>query len=408
MSSFHDQVFSEIDAARKLAAEFASRHSRGPADPARAPAGADRHAQEEAAATEIAALALEEQRLASQARERAEHRAKARAQQQAMTEPTGSAGPAPEPAESRWNALAILQGLAKLRVKERTAAEELIRQAHEVRDESVSHPAADGQERGSVKAGAPVQGMWSPSQGAAQVWYFTNGGTRCGPVTFGELRTMATSRVLDPRHDMVWKEGMAEWKQAGHLDGLFERRSVPAETADRKGVKRRRTVAALPTDLTAALASKHMCWPGAGRLKFWLCLLLVPLLWSQILWWSKPTLVATFGSAPMSRLLPFAALVPAAILIHFLLTRLVNVGMSRWWALVLAIPVLNLWVAFRCLVCPAGYAYHRKLDRAAIATAMAIVVITPAVWYTNVKHPGSLSPARLPAALHSLIEALRK
>ncbi|MES2921772.1 MAG: GYF domain-containing protein [Verrucomicrobiota bacterium] len=405
MSSFHDQIFSEIDAARKMAADFASRRGRTPAGSLRLPSGEDRLAQEEAAAAEIAVLAAEEERLASQARERAEHRAKARAEEKAKE--VREVSPVQEPAESSWNAMAILKGLSKLRARERSAAEELIRKAHEVRDKEppgATDLKPDELERGPELRIAPVRGMWTPSLGATQVWYFTSGETRCGPVTFEELRTMAASHVLDPRLDMIWKEGMEGWKQAGLLDGLFERRAAPAETPDKRRGKKFRRVAALPTDLTAALASKHMCWPGVRRLTLWLGLLLFPVLWSQILWWSTPTLVATFGSALMSKLLPFASIVPVAILIYLVLMRLVNLGMSRWWGVILLIPVLNLWVGYRCLFCPSGYAYHRKMDRSAMAIALTVVVITPAVWYIHLKHPDLLSPAQLQSALHRLIE----
>ena len=405
MSSFHDQIFLEIDAARKLAAGFATRHGRNPPAAPRVPSAADRLAQEAAAAAEIEALAAEEERLASQARERAEHRAKARGEENAQVREAQEVSLIPEHTEYRWNAVAIVKGLAKLRAEERSAAEELIRKAHEVRDEepagTTDHP-SDGQERPEQPA-VPVRGTWTPALGATQIWYFTSGGTRCGPVTFGELRTMAASRVLDPRLDMVWKEGMEGWKPAGLLDGLFERRTVPVETPETRGGKKTRMVTALPTDLTAALATKHLSWPGVGRLPLWLGLLLFPVLWSQLVGLSTPTLVATFGSALMSKLLPFASIVPVAVLICLVLMRLVNVGMSRWWAIVLAIPVVNLWVAFRCLVCPSGYAHHRKLDRSGMAVALAVVVTVPAVWYIHLKHPGWLSPAQLQSALDRLI-----
>jgi hypothetical protein len=44
------------------------------------------------------------------------------------------------------------------------------------------------------------------------------------------------------------------------------------------------------------------------------------------------------------------------------LNRFQNLGMSRWWVLGFAIPVINLWLGFRCLACPVGYAVRKKLD----------------------------------------------
>ncbi|MGL4398636.1 MAG: GYF domain-containing protein [Luteolibacter sp.] len=380
MSSFHDQLFSEIEAARKLAAEFANRHGRKKLEAPSVPSEVDRVAREEAAAAEIAALAVEEERLASEARERA----RTREEQKANAGVARNVIPAPEPTDVGWSAKAILRGLAKLRAKERSAAEDLIRKALEVgarEPSAASGPETDASSRSQEPPAAPVRAMWAPAHGAAQVWYFTTGGTRCGPVTFGELRAMAASRVLDPRLDMIWKEGMEEWKQAGLLDGLFERRAVPVEMPESRGKKKNKQVAALPRDLTAALASKQMNWPGVGRLKLWLGLLVVPLLWSQLLGWSRPMLVSQFGSELMSQVLFFESLVPAGIVIYLVLLRLMNVGMSRWWGFLLFIPIVNLWVCFRCLVCPSGYAHHRKLDRYGWAVTLAILVAIPTVWY---------------------------
>jgi len=407
MSSIHDQLLSEIDFARKLAAEFANRHGSNPDGLARGPREADRLVLEKAAAAEIAALAAEEERLSSLARERAEHRAKARAEKKASAEeirPLPSTL-APEKVKSLWNAMPILKGLSKLHAKERAAAEELIRKAREVRDVGPSGTSVSGQGRSLEPPANPARGKWFPALGAAQVWYFTSEGERRGPVTFAELRTMAASRVLDPRLDKVWKKGMEGWKEAGLLDGLFERRAVPVEPASRRVVNQPRPVAALPKDLTAALASKYMCWPGVGRLALWLGVLLFLVLWSRLLSWSSPYLVAWFGSVMMSKVLPWAALVPIPVLLYLLLKRLVNVGMSRWWALVLAIPIVNLWVGFRCLICPSGYAYHRKLDRAGLVT---LLVVAPTALFLSLKNPGLLSESRLYAGLHAVIEQAGK
>ena len=42
--------------------------------------------------------------------------------------------------------------------------------------------------------------------------------------------------------------------------------------------------------------------------------------------------------------------------------RLKNIGMSPWWCLLLIVPVANLLVIGRCLVCQEGWADTRKLD----------------------------------------------
>lgn len=428
MSSFHDQVFSEIESARKLAAEFANRHGRDLGQSKSRVKLADRHVQEEAAAAEIAALAAEEERLVLEARERAERRAKARAEENARAVVASQPRPAPAPdravvaastppplpAKSRWNAQAILNGLAKLRAKERFAAEELIRKARAICEKT---PAAttvadqadgDDEKDPATPPATPVRGMWVPSHGSKQIWYFTSGGTRCGPVTFAELRTMAASRVLDPRQDSVWKNGMEDWKQAGLLDGLFERRSVLADVPEPRMEKVPKKVAALPTQLNAALASKHMSWPGTGRLSLWLGLLLLPVIWGELLDWSGPTLVATFGIRLVELALPWLSALPYLVLILLILTRLVNLGMSRWWSLGLAVPIVNLWIAFRCLFCPAGHAYHRKLDRAGLVALIATLVIVPTALWINLHDPGLISPGGIVGEIRSWITAAGK
>jgi hypothetical protein len=64
-----------------------------------------------------------------------------------------------------------------------------------------------------------------------------------------------------------------------------------------------------------------------------------------------------------------AAFLPLLMGIYFSLMRLVNLGMSRWWFLAIFVPILNLWVGFRCFACPAGYVYHKKLGGAGVALA---------------------------------------
>jgi GYF domain 2 len=54
----------------------------------------------------------------------------------------------------------------------------------------------------------------------ASQWYYAKGGEQHGPISGRELKELATSGGLGPA-DLVWKEGMPEWRPAGGLQGLF-------------------------------------------------------------------------------------------------------------------------------------------------------------------------------------------
>ena len=42
--------------------------------------------------------------------------------------------------------------------------------------------------------------------------------------------------------------------------------------------------------------------------------------------------------------------------------RMINQGSSGWWGLGIIVPILNMWVGLRCLICPEGYTDHKTLD----------------------------------------------
>lgn len=66
----------------------------------------------------------------------------------------------------------------------------------------------------------------------ASGWYYTQGGTRHGPVTSRELAELARAGQLRP-DDSVWKDGMAGWRPASDVKGLFpERRGTPPPPPD--------------------------------------------------------------------------------------------------------------------------------------------------------------------------------
>ena len=51
-------------------------------------------------------------------------------------------------------------------------------------------------------------------------WYYTTNNQQMGPVSWDELRQLASTGLLHP-NDMVWKEGMGDWLKANKKDGLF-------------------------------------------------------------------------------------------------------------------------------------------------------------------------------------------
>lgn len=61
----------------------------------------------------------------------------------------------------------------------------------------------------------------------ANEWYYTKGDQQIGPVSPSDLKAAAASGDLTPT-SQVWKEGMAEWKPATKIRGLFD--VVPGPT----------------------------------------------------------------------------------------------------------------------------------------------------------------------------------
>jgi hypothetical protein len=54
-----------------------------------------------------------------------------------------------------------------------------------------------------------------------QQWYYTKNGERQGPVSLVNLQGLAYRGGLDAQKDMVWTDGMPDWKLICHMDDLF-------------------------------------------------------------------------------------------------------------------------------------------------------------------------------------------
>lgn len=203
---------------------------------------------------------------------------------------------------------------------------------------------------------------------AQDAWFYAHEGERTGPVNLAELRSKASEGALHPRFDMVWTQGMEEWKPAGEIEGLFERKAVVEEEVAAPAAA---DPYSPPAHQEAAeMLAQESGWPGARRRSFYLMTMVFPFVWNIGFAAAGAFLGEQFGPTILQVMLVAAMLVPWILIIYFGLQRLANVGMSRWWYLANLVPILNLWVGYRMYVCPAGYAYHKKLDTIGVVLAI--------------------------------------
>lgn len=203
---------------------------------------------------------------------------------------------------------------------------------------------------------------------ATDHWFYSREGERLGPVTLGDLRVKAKDGGLNPRLDMVWTQGMAGWKLAGEVDGLFER-TTAFDSKQIPSIPTHSPQSSLPSFTTERQANPSE-WPGARRLIFFFATGVLPFLLTRGVKNALDAFPEQFGSELSGFIVIGAMVLTAILMIHVSLQRLVNLGMSRWWFLGNFIPLLNLWVGFRCFACPSGYAYHKKLDGIGILLAI--------------------------------------
>lgn len=197
---------------------------------------------------------------------------------------------------------------------------------------------------------------------AQDTWFFTVEGERAGPVSLAELRVKAATGELNPRLDMVWSPGMDDWRAAGEIGGLFEKRTAPAPVEPLTLAPAADPYKPPVQNAATGVLENDGTWPGARRRMFLIMTVLFPILWNLGLGLAAGFLGQQPGTEIRGIVGIAAMLVPVVIGIYFGLERLANVGMSRWWYLGHFVPLLNLWVGYRSFACPAGYAFHKKLD----------------------------------------------
>lgn len=206
------------------------------------------------------------------------------------------------------------------------------------------------------------------SDTAESTWFYTRQGEQLGPVSFAELQEKARAGELNPRLDMAWTQGMTDWKPAGEIEDLFEKRAAVeapeglAPSADPYQPPQQND--------GAEMLGAEGGWPGARRRSFYLMTILFPIIWNIGYSFAVPLLQQQFGTEIMAVATIGAMFIPWIVAIVYGLKRLMNLGMSRWWYLGNFVPILNLWVCYRMYVCPAGYAFHKKLDGVGVVLAI--------------------------------------
>lgn len=89
------------------------------------------------------------------------------------------------------------------------------------------------------------------------------------------------------------------------------------------------------------------------------------------------------GEPGIAFLRPIVTLVLSFVLV---VNRLRNIGMSSWWSLLILVPIANLFILVRCLMCPEGYQDTKKLDTtgkiiAGIFIGLLVLVVVSLVIY---------------------------
>ncbi len=207
------------------------------------------------------------------------------------------------------------------------------------------------------------------SSSKSDAWFYSHQGDRYGPVTFDDLQMMAKNGVLNPRLDLVWKNGMAEWQLASEMNGLFEC-SAPLEKERESLAPKAETFTSSSHGAVATSMGAASDWPGARRRSFLFMGMIFPILWKLALEAGDKHLTALMGPEMMKVAGVWLPLLPLVLLLFVLINRFRNLGMSPLWILAGWIPFINMWLGYRTFACPAGYAYHKKLDGIGILLAI--------------------------------------
>jgi uncharacterized membrane protein YhaH (DUF805 family) len=178
----------------------------------------------------------------------------------------------------------------------------------------------------------------------ASGYFVSRDGQQYGPYTLDALRE-ETFRGTVSRTDLVWAEGLPNWVQLSQV--LAPPQAAPPPLPPPP------IYTAYPAYSSPGTGSAELDDPCAGRMHFGRALYFLSLVAALIILGALANFPETESIASLVFLLLW---LPAAVL------RARDVGMSGWTVLLLFVPILNLFVTFRLLLAPRGYAITKQAD----------------------------------------------
>ena len=191
-------------------------------------------------------------------------------------------------------------------------------------------------------------------------WFVTHEGQQFGPVALADLQFEVARKQLNPRLDLVWKEGMDDWIPAGDVAGLYEK-NIEADARE-KQIAESHPTSIPPQESRIYNSDLEVEWGGTKRGMYFFAIFLLPIIMVFGLGLGANLLE---GVVPENYLFIGAGVAGLLFLIVALsanLGRFKNLAMSRWWFLSLFIPILQIWTNYRLFACPPGYGVHKRLD----------------------------------------------
>jgi uncharacterized membrane protein YhaH (DUF805 family) len=214
------------------------------------------------------------------------------------------------------------------------------------------------------------------SEGSTDAWFYTASGERIGPVTLADLRVLAASGELNPRLDLCWTSGMADWLPAGEIEGLFEKkqnRETKEALNDAQALPRNPQTLDKLSEQELEMKLLEARWPGISRRVYLVAIFIMPLIFGAAIAGMVFFMLDLEKKEDLETLMlvgGIASLVWGVFVIFMSLQRFKNLGMSGWWILGNLLPILNLWVGYRSMCCPAGFEFHRKQDKKGVFLAV--------------------------------------